>query len=85
MSIHLNYRAIKNTVFMDSEALIILLIESVVEEEPLAEVWASDLAERSKIYDILISYISSPFPAPPNSLAELLAFPAVSLVLDSMH
>ena len=70
---------------MDSEALIILLIESVVEKEPLAEVWVSDLAERSKIYDILISYISSPFPAPPNSLAELLAFPAVKSVLDSMH
>ena len=69
---------------MDSGALISSLIDTVLEEQPLPELWAAELEERSQIFDILIAYILSPSPAPPNSLAELLTYPAVSLLLDSV-
>ena len=63
---------------MDSRAFSALLVDSVIRDEPLAEVWAVEIQERGQILDVIFSFLLSP------ELLDLVSLPELIAVLEAV-
>ena len=63
---------------MDSRAFSALLVDSVIRDEPLPEVWAVEIQERGQILDVIFSFLLSP------ELLDLVSLPELIAVLEAV-